>query len=71
MTKMTLKMARAKKGYSQEKIADKLGVVRQTYQNYENYKTPMDVETAFRFSQVVDVDFDDIIFFKQNYTSSV
>lgn len=64
-------MARANKNLSQQALAEKLGVVRQTYQNYENYKTPMDVETAFKFSQVVGIDFDDIIFFKQDYTSSV
>lgn len=68
MTKMTLKMARAKKGYSQEKLAKELGVVRQTYQNYENYRTPMDVKTAINFSQIVGIPFDDIIFFEQNYT---
>lgn len=49
---------------TQEEVAKKLGVTRQTYQNYESYKTIMQISTGYLFSDIVDVAFDDIIFFK-------
>lgn len=63
MTQLTIEQARAKHSLTQEEVAKKLGVSRQTYQNYENYKTTMQISTGYMFSKIVDVDFDDIIFF--------
>ncbi|MDY2963826.1 helix-turn-helix transcriptional regulator [Streptococcus dysgalactiae] len=71
MTKMTLEMARAKVSMTQEEIARKIGVDRNTYASYENYKTPMRIDKAISFCKVVNVSIDDIIFLNQNYTSSV
>lgn len=62
--KLTLEQARAKHRLTQEEVAKKLGVTRQTYQNYEQYKTAMQIPTGVAFSRIVDVDFDDIIFFR-------
>ena len=71
MHKMTFEMARAKVSMTQEEIAKKIGVDRNTYANYENYKTPMRIDKALLFCEVVNVSINDIIFLKQNYTSSV
>ncbi|WP_431188704.1 helix-turn-helix transcriptional regulator [Streptococcus suis] len=60
----TLEQARVHRGLSQESVARKLNVSRQTYQNYENYRTTMQISTGYRFSEIVDIPFDDIIFFK-------
>ncbi|MGT2961110.1 helix-turn-helix transcriptional regulator [Streptococcus caballi] len=68
---MTLKSARANANLTQETIAKKLGVSRNTYSDYESYNVAMRIDKAVLFSQIVSVPFDDIIFLKQNYTSSV
>ncbi|HEM3582087.1 TPA: helix-turn-helix transcriptional regulator [Streptococcus suis] len=53
---------------TQEEVARELKVSRQTYQNYENYKTAMQIPVGYLFSKVVEIPFDDIIFFDKNYT---
>lgn len=60
----TLEQARVHRGFTQDYVAKRLKVSRQTYQNYENYKTIMQIPTGIHFSQIVDIPFDDIIFFK-------
>lgn len=65
---LTIAMARAKSGLSQEEMAKKLDVNRITYAAYEKYKQPMRIDKAYLFSEVVDVPFDDIIFFNKKYT---
>lgn len=71
MQKMTLKMARAKSGLTQQEIAKKMGINRNSYADYEKYDVVMRMDKAILFSEIVQVPFDDIIFLKQNYTSSV
>lgn len=65
---LTLAMARVKKGLSQEEVANRLDVSRLTYAAYEKYKQPMRIDKAYLFSEIVDIPFDDIIFFDKKYT---
>ena len=67
----TMKLARVKAGFTQEQVAKMLGVSRNTYNDYENYNVVMKIDKGILFSQIVGIPFDDIIFFKQKYTSSV
>lgn len=68
LLELTLKMARAKAGYTKKRMASELGVSRPTYDDYENYNTVMRVDLAQRFCDIVDVSIDNVIFSKQNYT---
>ncbi|MFI3107059.1 helix-turn-helix transcriptional regulator [Streptococcus suis] len=61
--KWTLEQARLHRGMTQEEVARELKVSRQTYQNYENYKTAMQIPVGYLFSRIVEIPFDDIIFF--------
>lgn len=63
--KITLKAARGLREMTQQEMAEKLGVTKTTYRNYEEYSTTMPVTTAIKFSAVVGVDFSDLIFFKE------
>lgn len=65
MKQVTLKMARVKSGLTQEQMAVELGTNRVTYGKYENYDTSMRVDTAKKFSDIVKIPMDQIIFFKQ------
>lgn len=67
----TMKLARVKAGLTQEQVAKLLGVSRNTYNDYENYNVVMKIDKGILFSQIVGIPFDDIIFFKREYTSSV
>lgn len=61
----TIKLCRTKLDLTQEEIAKLLGVSKESYQNYENYKTTMRIDLAIKFSEIVGIPFDSIIFFKQ------
>jgi len=69
--RLTLKSARVGTGMSQDEMAKELHVSRNTYIDYENLKTPMRIDTALLFSEIVDVPIDNLIFLNKNYTSSV
>lgn len=71
MKSITLEMARAKIGLTQEELAKKLGINRNTYAKYEKYKTSMRIDMAQKFSSIVGISIDNLIFFNNNYTSSV
>ena len=58
-------MARAKAGLTKKAMAERLGVTRPTYDDYENYKTFMRVDIAQRFCDIVDLSIDNVIFFKK------
>ena len=62
--KLTLKMARAKTGLTKKAMAERLGVSRPTYDDYENYKTFMRIDLAQRFCGITEISIDDVIFFK-------
>ncbi len=68
--KWTLKAIRINLGLSQQEIAEKLGVSRETYQNYEAYKTFPDVATVKKIIEISNIDFNDIIFLPIEYAKS-
>ena len=71
MEGITLEMARAKTGLSQEELAKQLGINRNTYAKYEKYKLSMRIDMAQKFSSIVGISIDNLIFLNNNYTSSV
>lgn len=68
--KWTLKAIRINLGLSQQEIAEKLGVSRETYQNYEAYKTFPDVATVKKIIEISNIDFNDIIFLPVKFAKS-
>ena len=68
--KWTLKSIRIKLNFTQEEMADKLGVSTKTYQNYENYKSYPDVEIVKKIVELSGLDFNDIIFLPERYAKS-
>lgn len=71
MKGITLEMARARIGLTQEELAKKLGITRNTYAKYEKYKASMRIDMAQKFSSIVGISIDNLIFFNDDYTSSV
>lgn len=69
--KWTLKAIRNNLNLNQQEMASKLGVSKETYQNYENYKTFPDVNIVKKIVKVSNVDFNDIIFLPNEYAKSV
>lgn len=63
--KISIKAARGLSELTQQEVADRLGVTKTTYRNYEDYNTIMPVTTALKFSNIVNVDISDLIFFKE------
>lgn len=68
--KWTLKAIRINLGLTQMQMAGKLGVSKETYLNYENYKTYPDVNIVKKIIKISKVDFNDIIFLPNNYAKS-
>ena len=52
MLKDNLRMLRKLKGYSQEKIAEKIEISRQAYAKWENGATTPDIEKAAQLAEV-------------------
>lgn len=63
----TIKKARQYSGLTQEEMAKELGVSTKTYQNYENGKVAMRIDTAKMFSKLTGIDLSKIIFLLSNY----
>lgn len=59
----SLSAARHNVGLSQSEMADLLGVSLPTYANYERGKTYMRVDTADKFSKIVKIPKQQILFF--------
>lgn len=57
-------MARAKSGLTQQEIAEKMGINRNSYADYEKYNIVMRLDKAVLFSEIVQIPFDEIIFLK-------
>jgi len=55
----------------QEELAKQLGINRNTYAKYEKYKASMRIDMAQKFSSIVGISIDNLIFLNNNYTSSV
>lgn len=68
--KWTLKAIRSNLGLTQTEMAEKLGISKETYLNYENYKTYPDVNIVKKIIEISQVDFNDIIFLPSNYAKS-
>lgn len=68
--KWTLKAIRNNLNLNQQEMATKLGVSKETYQNYENYKTFPDVNIVKKIVEVSNVDFNDIIFLPGEFAKS-
>lgn len=68
--KWTLKAIRINLGLTQSEMAEKLDVAKETYMNYENYKTYPDVNIVKKIINLSNVDFNDIIFLPNNYAKS-
>lgn len=68
--KWTLKAIRSNLGLTQIEMAEKLGISKETYLNYENYKTYPDVNIVKKIIEISQVDFNDIIFLPSNYAKS-
>ncbi len=61
MLKDNLVMLRKLNGYSQEQIAEKIGISRQAYAKWENGATTPDIEKAALLAQVYGVTLDSLI----------
>ncbi|MBZ5971635.1 helix-turn-helix transcriptional regulator [Leuconostoc gasicomitatum] len=70
-TKFDIKSARVRAGMTQKEIADLMNLSLTSYIRYEKGDLILRVDQAWNFSKVVKIPFDQIIFFKSNYTSSV
>lgn len=53
---VTLSGKRNEKGFTQQEIADKIGVSRQYYNDLENKKRQPSVNTAKKIGEILDVD---------------
>lgn len=60
--KFTLKQARDYAGFTQDEVAKKLGIATVTYGNYERGEREFKVKAAKKFSKIVGIKFDDLIF---------
>lgn len=61
MLKDNLVMLRKVNGYSQERIAEKIGISRQAYAKWENGETIPDIEKAARLAEVYGVTIDGLM----------
>ena len=68
--KWTLKTIRTNLNLDQQEMADKLGISRKTYQNYEQYKTYPDIPIVKKIIEISNVDFNDIIFLPSEFAKS-
>lgn len=60
----SLKTIRQVRGLTQEDVASKIGVTRQTISSYESNRTQPDIETLKRLAEIYDVELNDILYGK-------
>lgn len=65
MVKNRLKVFRAMKNLTQEELADRVGVTRQTIIAIENNKYLPSLELAFKIANFFKVDLEEIFFYKK------
>ena len=53
-------------GYSQDELAEKIGVTRQTLSKYETGESLPDIERCKRLAEVLDVSMDDLVNYEKN-----
>lgn len=61
--KYTIEQARILGGFNQLDLAPKLGMSEKTYIQYEKYRKIMRMDTAYKFSELTNIDLGNIIFF--------
>lgn len=59
--KLTLIQARKMAGFTQQQMADRLGVSKSTYRQYERHPGKMMIDKAWIFSGTVGVKLDDLL----------
>ena len=69
--KLSLKEWREIKGFTQKEAAEKAGVSKEAWSNYENMKTFPNVPVIMRIEQALDVEYNDIIFLPEDYGLTV
>lgn len=62
MTKLPIKALRATKNLTQKEVAEKLGINRNTYSSWENYKTFPSLPQLIRLSEVFECSLDTFYF---------
>lgn len=60
MNSLSIKAARVEKGYTQEALAEKLGITKKTYLNYENGWTVPKPMFIYALGYVLEMDADNI-----------
>lgn len=63
MSKLTLRMLRAKDNLNQRQAAELVGVTKDTWGNWERGNTTPKMEMAYHIAEVFNVKMDDIVFF--------
>lgn len=63
-------MLRNKKGISQQKLADTIGVTQQTINRYENNDTEPDIDTLIKFAEYFETSVDFLIGYTEPVSSS-
>lgn len=63
---ITLKAARANKGWTQAEAAEKIGISPDTLSNYERCKSFPDVPVIKSIEEVYEIGYNDIIFLPKN-----
>jgi len=61
MWSKNIKKLRKQMGFSQYKIAEKLGIKRGTYGSYEEYRAEPNISTLIKMSEIYRVSLDDLI----------
>lgn len=56
---------RTKKGLTQKQVADKLGMMVQSYQRYEYATSDIKVATLYHISHILDVDINTLVYMEK------
>lgn len=62
MIGINIKQLRLAKGYTQQQVANFLGITRQAVSSYESDRTQPDFETIKRLAELFDVSFEDVLY---------
>ena len=62
-----IKLARAKSNYTQEELADKLGVSRQTINSLENGKYNPSIQLAFKLAKFFNLSIEALFIFEEDW----
>ena len=71
MLKDNLIMLRKLNGYSQERVAEKIGISRQAYAKWENGLTTPDIEKASMLAKVYGISIDDLMECSKDDSASI